>query len=130
MAPNDPPACGRPPDAVLSYATTPDQAALYRLSGDYNPLHIDPKVRSRAACSGSRAEQGGAGPGAGRCISIPALCAPCSLAGVGVIGGLRQLWRRRGGPTDSRHVPCANTVSAACHVLTRPRVPCTPSPCR
>ncbi|XP_072272149.1 peroxisomal multifunctional enzyme type 2 [Pyxicephalus adspersus] len=32
----------RPPDAVLSDITTVDQAALYRLSGDWNPLHIDP----------------------------------------------------------------------------------------
>ena len=27
---------------MLSHKTTTDQAALYRLSGDYNPLHIDP----------------------------------------------------------------------------------------
>uniref|UniRef100_A0A669QN42 Hydroxysteroid 17-beta dehydrogenase 4 n=1 Tax=Phasianus colchicus TaxID=9054 RepID=A0A669QN42_PHACC len=32
----------RPPDAVLSDVTTSDQAALYRLSGDWNPLHLDP----------------------------------------------------------------------------------------
>ncbi|XP_053154341.1 peroxisomal multifunctional enzyme type 2 [Hemicordylus capensis] len=32
----------RPPDAVLSDVTTVDQAALYRLSGDWNPLHIEP----------------------------------------------------------------------------------------
>ncbi|NXE80009.1 DHB4 enzyme, partial [Cochlearius cochlearius] len=32
----------RPPDAVVSDVTTPDQAALYRLSGDWNPLHVDP----------------------------------------------------------------------------------------
>ncbi|NXH59455.1 DHB4 enzyme, partial [Rhabdornis inornatus] len=32
----------RPPDAVVSDVTTVDQAALYRLSGDWNPLHLDP----------------------------------------------------------------------------------------
>uniref|UniRef100_A0A673SR87 Peroxisomal multifunctional enzyme type 2 n=1 Tax=Suricata suricatta TaxID=37032 RepID=A0A673SR87_SURSU len=32
----------RPPDAVLSDTTSLNQAALYRLSGDWNPLHIDP----------------------------------------------------------------------------------------
>jgi acyl dehydratase len=34
----------RPPDSVLDLATRPEQAVLYRLSGDYNPLHIDPAV--------------------------------------------------------------------------------------
>ncbi|XP_043915273.1 peroxisomal multifunctional enzyme type 2 [Protopterus annectens] len=32
----------RPPDAVASDVTSINQAALYRLSGDWNPLHIDP----------------------------------------------------------------------------------------
>ncbi|KAM6475423.1 peroxisomal multifunctional enzyme type 2 [Liasis olivaceus] len=32
----------RPPDVVATDVTTADQAALYRLSGDWNPLHIDP----------------------------------------------------------------------------------------
>ncbi|XP_047448757.1 peroxisomal multifunctional enzyme type 2 [Mugil cephalus] len=32
----------RAPDAVVVESTTRDQAALYRLSGDWNPLHIDP----------------------------------------------------------------------------------------
>ncbi|KAI1900244.1 hypothetical protein AGOR_G00048000 [Albula goreensis] len=32
----------RAPDAVMTDETTRDQAALYRLSGDWNPLHIDP----------------------------------------------------------------------------------------
>uniref|UniRef100_A0A4W4EWA0 Peroxisomal multifunctional enzyme type 2 n=1 Tax=Electrophorus electricus TaxID=8005 RepID=A0A4W4EWA0_ELEEL len=32
----------RAPDAVVTDETTRDQAALYRLSGDWNPLHIDP----------------------------------------------------------------------------------------
>jgi acyl dehydratase len=32
----------RQPDHVVSYQTRPDQALLYRLSGDRNPLHSDP----------------------------------------------------------------------------------------
>ncbi|CAI5787101.1 peroxisomal multifunctional enzyme type 2 [Podarcis lilfordi] len=32
----------RPPDATAMDLTTGDQAALYRLSGDWNPLHIEP----------------------------------------------------------------------------------------
>jgi acyl dehydratase len=32
----------RTPDQVLTYATRPDQALLYRLTGDRNPLHSDP----------------------------------------------------------------------------------------
>ncbi|KAM4809559.1 peroxisomal multifunctional enzyme type 2 [Rhinophrynus dorsalis] len=39
-APANPP--NRPPDVVATDVTTTDQAALYRLSGDWNPLHIDP----------------------------------------------------------------------------------------
>lgn len=33
----------RAPDAVVEEATTEEQAAIYRLSGDRNPLHIDPE---------------------------------------------------------------------------------------
>jgi len=33
----------RAPDAVMQEKTSIDQAALYRLSGDRNPLHIDPQ---------------------------------------------------------------------------------------
>jgi len=32
----------RAPEQTFSYTTGTDQAALYRLSGDLNPLHIDP----------------------------------------------------------------------------------------
>lgn len=34
----------RAPDAVVPLPTAPGQALIYRLSGDYNPLHIDPAV--------------------------------------------------------------------------------------
>ncbi|KAI1405308.1 NAD(P)-binding protein [Hypoxylon fuscum] len=39
-AANQPPK--RHPDIVVENQTTEEQAAVYRLSGDYNPLHIDP----------------------------------------------------------------------------------------
>ena len=34
----------RSPDLTLDLPTRSDQALLYRLSGDYNPLHVDPKM--------------------------------------------------------------------------------------
>merc|ERR1719166_883819 len=33
----------RSPDATTSYKTNKDQAALYRMTGDLNPLHISPE---------------------------------------------------------------------------------------
>jgi acyl dehydratase len=39
---NEPP--GREPDAVVAYPTLRQQALLYRLSGDRNPLHVDPAM--------------------------------------------------------------------------------------
>ena len=38
----------REPDEVVSYATRADQALLYRLSGDRNPLHSGPTFAKRA----------------------------------------------------------------------------------
>ncbi len=38
----------RAPDEVITLTTTHNQAAVYRLSGDYNPLHIDPEVAKAA----------------------------------------------------------------------------------
>jgi acyl dehydratase len=43
---NEPP--GRKPDASVEYHTLPHQAIIYRLSGDYNPLHIDPQMAAMA----------------------------------------------------------------------------------
>ncbi|MCD9624101.1 MaoC/PaaZ C-terminal domain-containing protein [Rhabdothermincola salaria] len=37
----------RAPDHVVTYATRPDQALLYRLSGDRNPLHSDPTFAAK-----------------------------------------------------------------------------------
>lgn len=37
----------RIPDAVIEYKISSSQAMLYRLSGDYNPLHIDPALAKR-----------------------------------------------------------------------------------
>lgn len=38
----------RDPDFVCDLPTLPQQALLYRLSGDYNPLHADPEVARNA----------------------------------------------------------------------------------
>lgn len=46
VAANLPPA--RAPDRCVRERTTEAQAALYRLNGDYNPLHIDPSAAAQA----------------------------------------------------------------------------------
>lgn len=38
----------RTPDFETTVKTSVDQAAIYRLSGDYNPLHIDSKISKKA----------------------------------------------------------------------------------
>jgi acyl dehydratase len=38
----------RAPDAECALSTRPDQALLYRLSGDRNPLHADPRIARMA----------------------------------------------------------------------------------
>ena len=42
------PAPKRKPDQICRETTNIDQAALYRLTGDSNPLHIDPAFASTA----------------------------------------------------------------------------------
>ncbi len=43
---NEPP--DRDPDEIVEEKTLRQQAAIYRLSGDYNPLHIDPQFAQMA----------------------------------------------------------------------------------
>ncbi len=48
--PGDPPqpTPDRAPDQMIDLQTRPEQALLYRLSGDINPLHSDPDVAAKA----------------------------------------------------------------------------------
>lgn len=41
------------PDYTYRETTTLEQAIVYRLSGDYNPLHIDPSIGKRAGFGGT-----------------------------------------------------------------------------
>jgi peroxisomal enoyl-CoA hydratase 2 len=41
-----------PPTFTLKDKTSPNQAAIYRLSSDYNPLHIDPKIGEKGGLGG------------------------------------------------------------------------------
>ncbi|KAF9507031.1 hypothetical protein BS47DRAFT_1352152 [Hydnum rufescens UP504] len=43
---------GRAPDHVIRDVIGDSQAIIYRLSGDYNPLHIDPAIGKRAGFGG------------------------------------------------------------------------------
>jgi acyl dehydratase len=42
----------RAPDDVVTLSTVPQQALIYRQSGDYNPLHAEPAVAQRAGFPG------------------------------------------------------------------------------
>ncbi len=50
-APAPHPMPDRVPDRIIDYTTRPDQALLYRLLGDRNPLHADPKAAQAAGFS-------------------------------------------------------------------------------
>ena len=48
----------RAPDYVVDYTLSPVQNALYRLTGDTNPIHIDPEYAAQAGFSGEVIMQG------------------------------------------------------------------------
>ncbi|KAF7162401.1 hypothetical protein CNMCM6106_009375 [Aspergillus hiratsukae] len=51
--PNYPPPEGRNPDATHEVQTTPETALLYRLNGDYNPLHATPEPGQQMGFGGT-----------------------------------------------------------------------------
>jgi len=50
---NFPPPQGKKPDAVVSHQTTKESALLYRLNGDYNPLHATPEPGQKMGFGGA-----------------------------------------------------------------------------
>lgn len=50
--PSFPPPANRAPDAVRTVQTTMETAHLYRLNGDYNPLHADPEPGKKMGFGG------------------------------------------------------------------------------
>jgi len=54
--PKDPtyaPPAGKPADATYTLQTTPESAHLYRLNGDYNPLHATPEPGKQMGFGGA-----------------------------------------------------------------------------
>lgn len=79
----------RAPDAVHALGTRPEQAFIYRLSGDYNPLHVDPKVAREAG------------------LEAPILHGLCSY---GVAGRALVRMLCNGNPTLLRRMDCRLTA--------------------
>src|SRR5690242_11110193 len=50
---NYPPPEGRTPDATYTHPTNPESALLYRLNGDYNPLHATPEPGQKMGFGGA-----------------------------------------------------------------------------
>jgi acyl dehydratase len=70
--PHSPPQ--RPPDIVVRVITRPEQALIYRLSGDYNPLHVVPAIAKQAGFA-TPILHGLATYGIGGHVAVTELCA-------------------------------------------------------
>jgi acyl dehydratase len=91
----------RPADATCRFATSPRAALIYRLSGDWNPLHLDPGAAALAGFSRpilhGLASYGIAGVAASRALCrspVHVRSLACSFAGIVMPGDELQfnLW--------------------------------------
>lgn len=48
LGPSPDPVPNREPDRTIDVSTLPQAALIYRLSGDYNPIHADPEIAAKA----------------------------------------------------------------------------------
>jgi len=110
----------RQPDQTLDIATSPQAALLYRLSGDYNPLHADPAVAEKAGFP-APILHGLATLGIAARALIQALGGPSAVTLRRL--GLRfsapvypgetirtEIWRAEGGVSFRARVPARDTV--------------------
>lgn len=77
-----------PPSFEAIFRINPNQALLYRLSGDYNAIHVDSDLAAMAIGNHNR-------KGEGESVSRPVLHGLCSL-GFAVRGVLRYMRQREG----------------------------------
>lgn len=89
-----------PPSYEMSFRINPNQALLYRLSGDYNAIHVDSDLAEMAMGNHNRN-----GRGEAKGMSRPVLHGLCSL-GFAVRGVLRFVRQREAEHFDVTYLSC------------------------